>query len=262
MDETDSIETLRARAEACDAEAQSDLGRRLATMGSRAEAEQWFRCAADQGLAKAKHNLGVLLWQEQEGSQEAIDWFHAAAQDGWLPSMHILGAMREEQGDRETAKRYYLSAAQRGHAESQNALSRLHFEPDTDEDNAISQRWAEAAAHQGNASAMMRLGLIHNEGRATSRDPERAAGYFLQAANLGHDMAQFLLGLAFHTGTGVAPDRIEAAHWVLCSAKQGNEMADDYLQAHAGLAELPKQEMAEAHRRARQPLPWTKPAVS
>jgi len=32
--------------------------------------------------------------------------------------MHILGAMREEQGDRETAKRYYLSAAQQRHAES------------------------------------------------------------------------------------------------------------------------------------------------
>src|SRR4051812_31208725 len=85
---------------------------------------------------------------------------------------------------------------------------------------------------------------------APPRDPERAAGYFFQAANLGHDMAQFLLGLAFYTGTGVAPDRIEAAHWVLRSAKQGNEMADNYLQAHDGLADLAKREMAEAHRRA------------
>jgi|tagenome__1003787_1003787.scaffolds.fasta_scaffold20660899_2 TPR repeat protein len=45
----------------------------------------------------------------------------------------------------------------------------LHFAPDTDADNAISQRWAEAAAQQGNASAMMRLSLIHNEGRAPPR---------------------------------------------------------------------------------------------
>src|SRR4051794_38712804 len=120
MDETDSIETLRARAEAGDAEAQNDLGRRLATAGSRAEAERWFRCAADQGLAKAKHNLGVLHWQDQEGSQEAIAWLHAAAQDGWLPSIHLLGILLEQRGDSETARRYYLTAARRGHADSQN----------------------------------------------------------------------------------------------------------------------------------------------
>jgi TPR repeat protein len=262
MDETASIEAILERAKAGDAEAQNDLGRHFAQSGSRAEAEQWFRRAAEQGLAKAKHNLGVLYWQDQEGSQEAIDWFHAAARDGWLPSFHVLGVMLEEQGDREAAKQCYLTAAQRGHADSQNELSRLHFKPDTEEDNAISRRWAEAAAQQGHVEAMMRLGLIHNEGRATPRDPERAAAYMLQAANLGHDMAQFLLGVLYHTGAGVPPDSVEAAHWVLRSAEQGNEMAADYLQARAGLADLPKHEIAEAHQRARQPLPWTKPTAT
>src|SRR5206468_5569325 len=83
MINTASIEGILERANAGDAEAQNDLGRRLATSGSRAEAEQWFRRAADQGLAQAKHNLGVLYWRDNDASHEALEWFVAAAK-GWM----------------------------------------------------------------------------------------------------------------------------------------------------------------------------------
>lgn len=64
------------------------------------------------------------------------------------------------------------------------------------------------------------------------------------------------IGVLLHMGIGVNADRIEAAHWLLRSAEQGNEIAISYLQAKAGMMDLPEHEFEEARRRARQPLPW------
>jgi TPR repeat protein len=261
MNDIASIEAILEKAKAGDAEAQNDFGRHLANSGSRAEAEQWFRRAAEQGLAKAKHNLGVLYWRNDNRPREAVEWFVAAANDGWLPSTFVLGTMSEEQGNLDLARQLYLAAAERGHADSQNGLSRLYFDRDAEGDHEPARKWAEAAAQQGNASAMARLGTIHHEGRGTPRDPKRAAAYFLEAANLGHAGAQLMIGAAMHLGIGVQADRIEAAHWLLRSAQQGNEGAQAYLEGKAGMADLTKQELEEAGRRGRQPLPWTKLSV-
>jgi uncharacterized protein len=261
MDETASIEAILEKAKAGDAEAQNDLGRHLAISGSRAEAERWFRCAAEQGLAKAKHNIGVLYLRNDNLPHEAIEWFVAAANDGWLPSTFVLGKMSEEKDNLDLARRIYLAAAERGHADSQDALSRLYFDRDAKGDHEPARRWAEAAAKQGNASAIARLGTIHHEGRGTPRDPKRAAAYFLEAANLGHAGAQLMIGAATHLGIGVPADRIEAAHWLLRSAQQGNEGAQAYLEGKAGMAGLTEQELEEAQERARQPLPWKAAAI-
>ena len=98
------------------------------------------------------------------------------------------------------------------------------------------------------------MGAIYHEGRGVSRDPPRAAAYFLEAAKLGHDGAQLMIGVTTHLGIGVAPDRIEAAHWLLRSAEQGNEFARAYLEAKAGMSDLTPQELEEARWRTRQPL--------
>jgi hypothetical protein len=42
----------------------------------------------------------------------------------------------------------------------------------------------------------------------------------------------------------------------------GNELAQAYLETKAGMADLTKQEVEEARRRAHQRLPWTKPAAT
>ena len=261
MEESASIEAILEKAKAGDAEAQNDLGRHLAESGSRAEAEQWLRRAAEQGLAKAKHNLGVLYWHGDGDPQEAVAWFRAAAKAGWLPSIFVLGAMVERGGNIDNAIGLYRIAAQGGHADAQDALSRLHFDRETDKDDEIARNWAEAAAKQGVAAAITRLATIYHEGRGTPRDPKRAAAYFLEAANLGHAGAQLMIGVALHIGIGIPANRIEAAHWLLRSATQGNELAQAYLEAKAGMADLSKQELEEAQQRARQPLPWTKPAA-
>jgi uncharacterized protein len=92
---------LLTAAQAGDAEAQTALGRWYAEHGTDADslaaAESWFRRAADQGLARAKHNLGVLA-QRTNREEEAKAWFWRAAEDGWLPSVMALGALTEQSG--------------------------------------------------------------------------------------------------------------------------------------------------------------------
>src|SRR4051812_41717440 len=107
MYETEPFDVVQAKANAGDAEAQNAMGRLVshaAGANAFADAEQWFRRAAEQGLAKAKHNLGVLYWQRDPASQEAVQWFTDAAKDGWPDSTFVLGTLREERGDTEGAR--------------------------------------------------------------------------------------------------------------------------------------------------------------
>jgi TPR repeat protein len=209
---------------------------------------------------KAKHNLGVLYLRDGLRKQ-AFKWFWEAAEADWLPSAFALGSMCEEEGHADTAKKCFESAAQRGHAESQDALGRIYFHRDTEADYVIARRWSEAAAAQGVAAAYTRLGSIYHEGLGTPRDPPRAAACFLEGANRGHAGAQLMIGAAYDVGAGVGRDRVEAAKWILRSAKQGNEASQAYVQTLK--KELRPQEFEEAVRRSHQPLsPTNDPATT
>jgi TPR repeat protein len=220
---------LLTGAQAGDPEAQCLLGRWYAEQGSDAEAaEMWLRRAANQGLARAKHNLGVLALQTNR-EDTAREWLRSAAEDGWLPSIMALGALTEQAGDVQHAIPLYEIAATRGYADAQDALGRIAFDLDTEEDYVTSRYWSELAAEQGNPYSQARLGTIYHEGLGVPRDPRQAAAWWLSAARLGHDGAQLLIGAAYHQGIGLTANRVEAAFWLTRSAAQENQGAKAYL---------------------------------
>lgn len=216
-------------AEAGDAEAQSALGRWYAE--HRAEMEKaavWFRRAADQGLPRGQHNMGVLALRANQ-IDEARDWFDKAVESGWVPSMFALGTLLEEDGNLPGATELYRMAANEGDADAQDALGRLAFDEDTQASHERALHWSGKAAAQGNAASQTRLGTIYHEGLGVERDPEQAAAWFLKAAEQGHPGAQFMIGAACHLGIGVRKDRVAAARWLSLSGTQGNELARAYL---------------------------------
>ncbi|HZO44289.1 MAG TPA: tetratricopeptide repeat protein [Xanthobacteraceae bacterium] len=256
MDDADSIKALLAKANAGDAEAQNSMGRFAISSGgpnARTDAEAWFRRAAEQGLSKAKHNLGVLYLQQGQIRPEALKWFYEAAQEGWLPSIFAMGMIAQDDDRMEEAQRLFEIAAQRGHAESQDALGRIYFDRNTGADYVIARRWSEAAAEHGIAAAQARLATIFHEGLGTPRDPQRAANYFRAAAHNGHAGAQAMWGVAHDIGVGAPVDKIEAAHWLMRSTEQSHELAHIYLPDL--MKRLQPHEVDEAERRAREPLP-------
>jgi TPR repeat protein len=256
MDETESEQAILERANAGDLEAQNAMGRLVIARGgpnAYSEAEAWFLRAAEQGLSKAKHNLGVLYLRTGRVHPDAVKWFAEAAHEGWLPSYFAMGAICRDAGDMDRAQTLFTFAAQRGHAESQDALAAIYFGRESDEDYMVARSWSEAAAEQGIASAEVRLATIFHEGLGTPRDPQRAAGHFRTAACQGHAGAQAMLGVAYDVGAGVPVDKVEAAHWLMRAAQQGHALADIYLPTVIQL--LQRHEIEEAERRSREPLP-------
>lgn len=227
-DATPPAELLQ-RAEAGDAEAQDALGLwYAANLPGTGQVESWLRRAADQGLPKAQHNMGVLTFRAGR-DDEAIAWFEKAAAGGWTPSTLALAGLLEDSGSISRARELYEAAAQQGDANAQDALGRLAFDEGTEASYERARHWSEQAAKQGQADAQARLGTIHHEGLGVERDPQQAASWFLKAAQRGHAGAQMMIGAAYHLGIGVEVDRVAAARWLAASSDQGNDYARAYL---------------------------------
>ncbi len=66
---------------------------------NQAEAVRWYRKAADQGSAHAQYNLGV-KYDHGEGvpqdDAEAVRWYRQAADQGFANAQYNLGAMYED----------------------------------------------------------------------------------------------------------------------------------------------------------------------
>jgi TPR repeat protein len=224
---------LLAAAESGDPEAQNALGRFYSAQSGLVPngvemAELWFRRAADQGLARAKHNLGVLAF-EAGRDQLAQSWFRAAADAGWLPSTVALAAILERAGKKREAARLYEIAAHKGHADAQDALGRMMLELKTADGYNQSRRWSELATAQGVSSAEVRLATIYHDCLGVERDLQRAASHFLRAARSGHPGAQFMIGIAYESGAGVEVNLLESAFWLTLASAE-NEIARHYLE--------------------------------
>ena len=218
-----------ARAEAGDAEAANEVGLWYSeNQPSSRKVEFWFRRAADAGLPRAQHNMGVLRFQSGQ-TDDAIGWFRLAVAGGWRNSHVALGSLLEEQGDRKGAFAAFESGAQQGCPDAQDAIGRLALEYETEESFKVARYWSEKAAEQGNAEAQTRMGTIFHEGLGVARDPERAMWWFLQAAKQNHAGAQAMIGVASHLGIGVEADRFHAVRMLMLSAAQGNQLAKAYL---------------------------------
>ena len=61
-----------------------------------AKAVKWYRLAADQGLAEAQHNLGVMYYNGHGVLQDyatALEWYRKAADQGFAGAQINLGRM-------------------------------------------------------------------------------------------------------------------------------------------------------------------------
>ncbi|MBR0643887.1 tetratricopeptide repeat protein [Plastoroseomonas hellenica] len=146
-----AIETVPPRdlveqAEAGEAEAQSSLGRWYADVaGDIVSAKAWFARAAEQGLGKAIHNLGILALRDGE-FELATRHLARSARQGWLPSFFVLGQILESDGREQDAVRLYEDAASQGDVACQDALGRRAFD---EEDFETALHWTRKAAEAG-----------------------------------------------------------------------------------------------------------------
>jgi hypothetical protein len=115
-----------------------------------------------------------------------------------------------------------------------------------------SRKWAEAAAAQGHAAAMTRLGNFHHNALGVARNPDAAVRWWRKAALLDEPDAQAMLGAAHHIGQGVPKDAIAAYAWLRRASRGGSKLAERFI--YAVRASMSAEDIAAAEARADRPL--------
>jgi TPR repeat protein len=105
-------------------------------------------------------------------------------------------------------------------------------------------------AAQGVAPAQFNLGVMHDFGQGTERDPVAAVRWYREAAAQGHGGAQFNLGGLYFEGVGVPQDHLRAYMWFTISAIAGTPGASRNRTSVGRL--LTPDELARAQQMARE----------
>ena len=140
----------------------------LGSAHSRADYEQWvnaafegdyatayreFSIAAEEGLALAQYNLGILFFTGQgveRDAEAAYRWTAAAAAQGHIAAQFNLATLlitgEGTAKDVESAVEWYSQAAKAGHPEAASELASLYSDgSDVDRDRVTAHAWAEYA---------------------------------------------------------------------------------------------------------------------
>ena len=195
---------LRKKALGGDTAAQYTLGYEADCSSScvgRAEAEMWYRMAAERGHVDAQLHLGG-LYEKQFRKHKAVKWFLRAVEQGSVYAQNALGNLYSADGNYTEAVKWYRKAAMQSENEG-------------------------AAAY-----AQIRLGNIYEVGvDNVDRDYVEAVKWYRKAAKhyLRYLDPAHRLGVMYENGFGVAQDYVEAAKWYRKAARRGCVRAEEAL---------------------------------
>ena len=160
-------EGVLALAEEGDAAAQMKVGLAFDKEENYEDAALWYKKAAEQGLAEAQNNLGVMYKDGQGVKQdfkEAARWFRLAAQqDNTLAQLNLGWLYHAGKGvcqDADSACFWYSKAAQKGHDTAQLNLGILYLQQ---KDTTTAIHWLQQAAQNGNGGAQRILREIEDQ---------------------------------------------------------------------------------------------------
>lgn len=156
------------------------------------------KALADQGVAYAQYNLGIMYEHGQGVPQdytEAVNWYRRAADQGLADADSNLGLL------------YYSGIGVR-------------------KDEIKAAKLWRKAAEQGHARSQYSLGMAYSSGQsAIPQDYTEAVKWYRRAANLGFAHAQYSLAYLYTIGKGVPQNYAEVYIWSNLAAASGHEDA-------------------------------------
>jgi TPR repeat protein len=214
-----AISAMRAFASADDPNAMFNLGVLLQQRGdpeALAEAETWWRRAAQLDQPTAMFNLGALLQQQgdPEALAEAETWYRRAAQRDQPSAMVNLGLLLQQRDDPEAlnvAEIWYRRAADHDQTDAMFNLGALLQQQGDPEALAEAETWYRRAAQHDDPDAMVGLGLLL-EDHGTPDALTEAETWYRRAAQ--HDDPDAMVGLGLLLEDHGTPDALsEAETW-------------------------------------------------
>jgi uncharacterized protein len=173
--------------------------------------------------------------QAKKDAQQAARWYREATLKGNIDAQYRLAKLISKgakglTADKIAAATLFQSAADRGHALSQNEIGLRYQNGDgIDPDLIKAAQWYQKAADQGLASAQVNLGLLRVRGQGVPRDYALAIGLFESAAGQGDGWALNNLGSMHEMGWGVPKDALKAKDFYRQAIARGNAMAQSNL---------------------------------
>jgi TPR repeat protein len=177
---------------------------------------------ADEGTPLAV-NLKDSAFGKIEPSRVEAACRSALRADPTNPShMFQMGRALSLGNKRREAIKYYLEAADRGHAGAMNDLGGVfEYGLGVPINLATALGWYERSAELGHAGAMTHLGHLSEKGSGVPQDIAQARHWYEQAAALGNAASMNNLANLFRHGRGVVPNFTAAANWYLKAAQLG-----------------------------------------
>jgi uncharacterized protein len=148
--------------------ADYEQGVNAAFEGDFATAYREFSIAAEEGLALAQYNLGILFFTGQgveRDADAAYRWTAAAAEQGHIAAQFNLATLlitgEGTAKDVESAVEWYSQAAKAGHPEAASELASLYSDgSDVDRDRITAHAWAEyAVLNKAEGAAALRKSI-------------------------------------------------------------------------------------------------------
>ncbi|MCA8914706.1 MAG: sel1 repeat family protein [Planctomycetes bacterium] len=129
------------------------------------------------------------------------------------------------------ARRYMLSAAERGHAEAQFELGLWYMTGNRGVPVDFNQAalWVEKAAETGQRDALTYIWQLYFFGKGVGQSDAKAYAWLQRSAGTGDPEASYRLGLFHYEGIATPEDHAEAAVWFLDAADSGVPGACYYL---------------------------------
>ena len=196
-----------------------------------AEAMKWYRKAAEQDIAEAQYNLGVMYDEGRGVSQnhaEAVKWYQKAAEQGLAEATDVIRELQEaneraaahfEAGKFTAAFHEFMALAEHGDARSQAYLGMMYlFGLGVPSDEVAAVKWLDSAADQRDVTASFikceslnleiwehppeGFGwcLVGGRSAGSRRSITEAVAWLHRAADQGSNRAQALLGNVYRTG--------------------------------------------------------------
>ncbi len=198
-----------------------------------AEANRWYRKAAEAGGAFAMNNLAYNLQRGNGGVKdlaEANRWYRKSAEAGNSIAMLNFG-LNLENGlgvpkDLAEANRWYRTGAEAGYAAAMTALANnLQNGIGITKDAAEANRWFRKSAEAGNTAAMNNLAFNLQRGEGITKDAAEANRWYLKAAEAGEADAMNNLAVNLQNGNGIAKNSADAIRWFRAAADRGHANA-------------------------------------
>lgn len=193
-----------------------------------------LKMAADQGDAEAAYQLGdkyfygILGWGQDK--QKSRQWYKKAADMGLAQAQFQLAHFYEEGwgGSKEPdkAKKIYEKLAKNGDIEAQKTLADQYFTGDTiPQDYPRAFYWSQKLAEKENVDAFYNLGMMYYNGLGVKKDYKKALFWINRADEKNIREAKYALGLMYETGNGVPKNKSKALQYFKQACKEWVEDA-------------------------------------